>query len=305
MSATPPPFSVVVVTHDSATELAVLLDSLQRHLDPVPEVIVVDTDSSDASVEVARGRAQTVELGHNPGFGAASNAGVRAAGAAVTVLLNPDVVLLDDSLAALAAAAAGSDALLVPRLLNADRTIQRSAHPLPGTARALLPAVVHPALLPRRLRLHADPWRSDRPVRVGWAIAACVAARTELLRALGPFDADRFLFYEDMDLALRARARGHPVELRPGLALMHTGGHSTGPRYRGEPHEIMARRRREVVGERLGRRALALDDAAQMATFATRAAARAVLGRDSSRERAQLAAVRAARAETGHGRPAA
>jgi hypothetical protein len=49
------------------------------------------------------------------------------------------------------------------------------------------------------------------------------------------------------------------------------------------------------VRARLGRRALALDDAAQALTFATRIAARAALRRDAARERGQLAALRAAR----------
>ena len=169
---------------------------------------MVDAGSADDSAQVASARARTIELGHNPGFGAASNAGVAAAGAPVTVLLNPDVVLLDNSLATLARDASSADALLVPRLLNPDRSIQRSAHPLPGTARALLPALVHPRLLPRGPRLAADPWRSEARRRVGWAIAACVAAQTRILLELGPFDPEQFLFYEDMDLCLaRPRAR--------------------------------------------------------------------------------------------------
>ena len=290
-----PSFSVVIVTHDSAAELRVLLDSIDRHLDPSPELIVVDAGSADDSAQVAGTRARTIELGHNPGFGAASNAGVAAAGAPVTVLLNPDVVLLDDSLATLVRAASSADSLLVPRLLNPDRSIQRSAHPLPGTARALLPALVHPRLLPRGPRLAADPWRSEVRRRVGWAIAACVAAQTRILLELGPFDPEQFLFYEDMDLCLGARARGYPTELDPGVALVHTGGHATSRRYGGEPYDLLAQRRRQVVGRRLGRRALALDDAAQGITFATRALARAALRRDGSRERAQLAALRSAR----------
>lgn len=290
-----PRFSAVIVTHDSAAELRLLLDSIERHLEPLPELIVVDTGSADDSVDVASGRARTIELGHNPGFGAASNVGVGAAGAPVTVLLNPDVVLLDRSLTTLARDALSAEALMVPRLLNQDLTIQRSAHPLPGTARALLPALVHPRLLPRGARLDADPWRSESRRRVGWAIAACVAAQTRILLELGPFDPEQFLFYEDMDLCLGALQHGYPTELHPDAALVHTGGHSTSRRYGGEPYDLLAQRRRQVVGRHLGRRALALDDAAQGVTFATRSLARIVLRRDSGRELAQLAALRRAR----------
>src|SRR3954462_395807 len=101
-----PPFSAVVVTHNSAAELRVLLDSIERELDEPPETIVVDAASEDETVELARGRAEVVALAGNPGFGAASNEGVVRATGAVTVLLNPDVTLIDGSLAALAERAA-------------------------------------------------------------------------------------------------------------------------------------------------------------------------------------------------------
>lgn len=290
-----PAFSAVVVAHNSARELPALLDSIDRHLDQRPQVIVVDAASADGTLEAARGRAEVVALGENPGFGAASNAGVELAAAEVTVLLNPDVELLDDGLARLAAIARTRRVLAAPRLLNADRTVQRSAHPVPGRYGTLIPALVHPRLLPAPLRLNADPWRSAGPRRVGWAVAACVAARTDVLRSLGPFDPGQFLFYEDMDLCLRAAAAGIPTELHPSIALVHSGGHSTGPAYGGEPHALLARRRREVVASRLGHRAALVDDLAQAATFATRAAGRLVLRRDHRRERDQLSAVLAAR----------
>jgi N-acetylglucosaminyl-diphospho-decaprenol L-rhamnosyltransferase len=156
---------------------------------------------------------------------------------------------------------------------------------------ALLPALVHPPLLPAPLRDRAEPYRAERPRSVGWAIAACLAARTDVLRGLGPFDDRQFLFFEDMDLCLRARAAGIPTVLEPSVRLRHLGGHATRRAYAGEPHELLARRRREVVEANRGRGARALDDLAQGLTFASRALARSALGRDARRERAQLAAL--------------
>jgi N-acetylglucosaminyl-diphospho-decaprenol L-rhamnosyltransferase len=78
------------------------------------------------------------------------------------------------------------------------------------------------------------------------------------------------------------------------VRIRHLGGHATRAAYAGEPHELLARRRREVVLARRGHVARALDDAAQALTFASRAAARRVVGREADRERAQLAALRRA-----------
>jgi N-acetylglucosaminyl-diphospho-decaprenol L-rhamnosyltransferase len=278
-------FSIVTVLHQSAPDLPRLLASIDAHLDPPPQLIAVDSGSTDGGADLARqAGAEVVVLDANPGFGAATNAGVERAIHDVTVLLNPDCELPDAGLAALAGQAAARNALLVPRLLNADGTIQRSAHPLPGGPAALVRAIVPGPLLPQ-------PHRTSRTRSVGWAIAACLAARTDLLRRLGPFDPNAFLFYEDLDLCLRARQQGIPTILDPHVRVHHLGGRSTERAFGREPFELQARRRREVVGARLGARAQLLDDAAQILTFALRAAA----GRDRERNLAALHAVRAAR----------
>jgi N-acetylglucosaminyl-diphospho-decaprenol L-rhamnosyltransferase len=288
-------FAIVTVIHDSAADLRSLLDSIDRHLDQAPRVVVVDSGSSDDGAELARERgADVIELGGNRGFGAGNNAGLERVREPVTALVNPDVELLDDGLSKLAGFALERDALFVPRLLNADGSVQDSAHPLPGTVEAFVPALLPRPLLPPPLRRRYEPWRSDEAREVGWAIAACVAARTELLRRLGPFDPDAFLFYEDMELALRARAEGAPTILRPEIRLRHLGGTSTERALGSRALDLHARRRREVVARR-GRVALALDDASEAATFGLRAAARRLAGRGGELERARLQALRRAR----------
>jgi N-acetylglucosaminyl-diphospho-decaprenol L-rhamnosyltransferase len=288
--------TVVTVLHDSAAELEVLLDSLERHGPPGRQVVAVDTGSADGGAVLARARgAEVLELGGNPGLGAANNAGLARARHAVTALVNPDCELLDGGLTGLAGAAGLRCALFAPRLVGGDGMQQRTAHALPGTPGALVPALVHPPALPRAVRERADPWRASRARTVGWAIAACLVARTAILRRLGPFDPAQFLFFEDLDLCLRARAAGVPTVFVPEVTLRHAGGHSTRRAYGGEPHALLARRRREVVAANLGPRAAALDGAAQALTFATRWAARAVLGRERDLERDQLRAQLAVR----------
>jgi N-acetylglucosaminyl-diphospho-decaprenol L-rhamnosyltransferase len=277
-------FAAVIVLHESRNELAALLDSLQ---DPKPRLVVVDTGRDDGGAALARAHdAEVLERRDNPGFGAASNAGLQRVTEDVTILLNPDIVVHGSALADLAQRAREHPrALHAPRLLNSDGSVQRSAHPLPGTLGAFLPALVHPPLLPRPLRDRVEPFRSSRPRTVGWAIAACLAAATPTLKLLGPFDPSIHLFAEDMDLCLRARAQGLPTVLHPDLRLTHTGGHSV--LREGEPFELLARRRAQVIQATRGRRARNLDDTAQALTFATRA----LVKRPNTRERAQLAAL--------------
>jgi len=184
------PYTVVVVLHESAAEIDVLLHSADAHLAARPQLVAVDTGRDDGgAARCAAWGAEVLERRDNPGFGAASNAGLGLAAHDVTVLLNPDCELLDGSLDALAELAREHPgALHAPRLLNADGSVQDSAHPLPGTPGALLAAALPPALAPRALRDRLEPWRGSRAHTVGWAIGACLAAPTAALRALGPFD---------------------------------------------------------------------------------------------------------------------
>ncbi len=290
------PFGAAIVIHNSERYLEALFDSLERYIQPAPELVVVDTGSTDRGADIARARgAKVIDRPDNPGFGIANNVAIAQLRSDVCVLLNPDIELLDNGLLRLVQLARSRRALLAPRLLNHDGTIQRSAHPPPGTLGALLPAFIHPLALPRPLRLRADPWRSEKPCEVGWAIAACLVSQTRFLRELGPFDERIFMFCEDLDLALRAAKAGIPTELYPDVQVRHYGSHSTLPAYGGEPHELFARLRRDVVGRHLGRRARVLDDTAQTMAFATRAGARIILRRDASREVAQLRAQLAGR----------
>jgi N-acetylglucosaminyl-diphospho-decaprenol L-rhamnosyltransferase len=288
-------FAIVTVVHNSAADVSRLLDSVERHLHPPPAVVIVDSGSSDRGADLGRERgARVIELEGNRGFGAGCNAGIELVEAPVTALVNPDVELLDAGLSGLAAEAAGTEALLVPRLLNVDGSVQDSAHPRPGRVEGLVPALLPRPLLPGPLRRRYEPWRSEEPRAVGWAVAACLVARTDLLRRLGPFDPDAFLFYEDMELCLRAQRAGAPTLLRPDVALRHRGGTSVELALADRDLAMRARRRREVLaGE--GRVSLLLDDLAEAATFATRAAARRLAGRGGELEAARLRALLEAR----------
>ena len=135
---------------------------------------------------------------------------------------------------------------------DTQRAAQRA--PAPGHARRVPPRA--PPRLPRRSRARGALPRGT-PRTVGWAIAACLAARTDLLalrrahppvrRGHGPVPA-------------RPR-RGIPTVLHPDLGVRHTGGHSIAA----EPFEQLARNRRDVIERRAGRARARLDDAAQAA----------------------------------------
>ncbi len=293
----PDAFALVTVTHNSAAALRALLVSAARHL-PGVRVVVVDNASGDDSVAVAGGfpQAVVVALSENIGFGRANNRGLAEVSEPVAVLVNPDVEVLDGSIWALAAeAAAGPERLLAPLVLYPDGSRQDTVHPMPAGAADLVRVFVSPSLVPGRAGAWLAPWRSASPRRVGWAVGCALAARTETLRRLGPFDETIFLYGEDMELGLRAGAGGVPTWFWPAARVRHHRAHSSQLAFGGEPVARLAAARHDVVRRRLGRRRAALDDALQALTFATRIAVKTALRRPAGRERAQLRALHSAR----------
>jgi N-acetylglucosaminyl-diphospho-decaprenol L-rhamnosyltransferase len=284
--------SIVTVTHNSAGALQELLRSVALHL-PAAETIVVDNGSSDDSVAVARRfGASVLALEANVGFGAGCNRGLESVSTTAVALLNPDVELLDDSLAALAEQAlAGPERLLAPLVLSRDGRRQDTVHAAPCSraevARAFLPA----AALGGRAAAALAPWRSTEARPVGWAVGCALVARTETLRRLGGFDESIFLYGEDLELGLRAAARGVPTWFSPAARVLHDGGHSTSAAFGGEPVALLARARFDAVSRARGPGAARRDAAVQALTFAGRALAKSALGRGGGRELAQLRAL--------------
>jgi N-acetylglucosaminyl-diphospho-decaprenol L-rhamnosyltransferase len=294
--------ALVTVTHNSAAAVERLLRSAELHL-PGARVIVVDSGSTDGSATTARAaapRATVIELVENVGFGRASNVGVDAVEEPICVLINPDTELVDGSLADLGAellAPRTGERILAPMLLSPDGSRQDTGHLDPTSPLMWVRALIPPAALPGPLGTRVDPWRSQRCRQVGWAAGACLVARTETLRRLGPFDERIFMFAEDMDLGLRAADAGVQTVFRPDAHVVHQDAHSTAPAYEGEPFELLARQRRAVIGERRGQEAVERDDRIWVTTYVSRIFLKTITGRSTARERRQLAALRSVRGE--------
>ena len=215
----------MTVTHDSAAELSALLASAKRHL-PAAQVVVVDSGSSDDSLDVARRHgAETIEL-ENVGYGRAANAGRRGGDAARHGRPQPRrraARLLARRTRGRAARGRTrpSGSWFRPSCCPtaAARTSRSTS---PATLPLAIAALVPPALLPRRLRPALDPWRADGPRRVGMAgrrlhrrahrdtAAAGTVRSGDLSLRRGPRPRPAGHGRGDRDLVLAARARPPP-----------------------------------------------------------------------------------------------
>ncbi|OWY12213.1 hypothetical protein B6V72_13970 [Thioclava sp. F34-6] len=236
--ATDPALGVVIVTYRSSDVIAACIASLRAATGVALHVVVVDNASPDDTVEVIRaavpdlmGAAEAgqdgialIEAGANSGFAAGVNLGLARLAANPALdrfwLLNPDCVVPPETPAALASHDPGprGAAMIAHRVVYGDApdTIQ-----IDGGVIDRRTGITHnlnqfaPAASPA-----PDPEHIDFVTG-----ASLVATRAHLERA-GPMAEDYFLYYEEVDWALR---RGNlPISYCEGAIVHHVAGTAIG-----------------------------------------------------------------------------
>jgi N-acetylglucosaminyl-diphospho-decaprenol L-rhamnosyltransferase len=230
--------STIVVTYNALPWIDKALESARG-----TELIVVDHGSTDGTLELVRERfpeATLVEQ-ENKGFGAGNNAGMRVASGRWFLLLNSDAWLEPGALEALREfAEAHPDAAVVgPRLLNPDRTLQRSVRGFPTVWRIATEYLFLRKLAPRSRALnafYAGGFDHDEAREADFLMGSVLLVRREAMEAVGGFDERYFMFSEETDWCYRFRQAGWKTWFFPGAEAVHVGGATTtqnwGPMFR-------------------------------------------------------------------------
>jgi GT2 family glycosyltransferase len=222
--------SVVVVTYNALPWIERCLESARGF-----ETIVVDHGSSDGTLELVRRRFPEARLleQENKGLGAGSNAGMRIASGQYFLLLNSDAWAVGDAVGQLVAFAdAEPEAAVVgPKLLNPDGTLQRSVRGFPTLWRLATEYFFLRKLAPRSRALnafYASRFPHDEVREAEFLMGACLLVRREAADTVGLFDEDFFMFSEETDWCYRFRQAGWKVLFFPGAEFVHVGGATTG-----------------------------------------------------------------------------
>lgn len=208
--------TLVTVTYNSAQDLRDHWTSFDRG---VARWIVVDNASADDSIEVARELgAEVIAMSENKGFGTACNVGFEASGTDVVGFVNPDVSVPMRDLEELAEYVRARGGLVAPQLLNSDGTLQPNGRGVPS-----LPNKIANRLWPARAieRGFARYAGDGQEMGVDWLTGAAIFATRETLIDVGGFDEHFFVYYEDVDLCLRARARGYSCTVNGNYKWLH------------------------------------------------------------------------------------
>lgn len=233
--------SIIIVTHNSATNISNLLESLSANpLCNDLEIIVIDNGSTDMTLsEIEKNKVHfdslvVVSQSENPGFARSCNLGATQARHEYLLFLNPDTLLLGEKETGYLKGVIEKGTRSVYGFLFHDA--HKKMHPTIG-------------VFPNILRVAADrlPFfkqRSGMLIRdidfyrkrrsVDWVCGCGMLVPKEIFLESGGFDERYFMYVEDMELCKRLSGKGVNILFDPNISFIH---YDDGATFRKKPHK--------------------------------------------------------------------
>jgi len=228
--------SIVIVAWNVQQYVVDCLRSIERECTmPGIEVLVVDNGSSDGTAEAVEREFPNVRLIRsktNLGFTKGNNLAIRQSHGRYVCLVNSDVLVLPNCFEELVAFmdARPEVGMVGPRVLNGDRSLQRSCYPFQSYRGEFLQTLGMDPLFPRASsspnnNVDDGPESEPRPVQV---LKGCfVMVRREAMDDVGLMDESLFFYGDDFDWCKRFWAKGWKVMYYPHAETIHYHAGST------------------------------------------------------------------------------
>ena len=228
-----PLVSIILVSYNTAEYSLRALNSVQEQTQAAYEIIVVDNHSTDHSVELIRNsfpNIQLIESAENLGFAGGVCQGVAQAQGTYLLLLNPDTLVLDGAIDQLLhfAEQYPDHGIWGGVTLNNDMSLNtQHAWSKPDFSSLLFSALGLSKLFSSScLFNHANYgcWQRDTVKEVDILSGCFFLITRKVWDQLGGLDPRFFMYAEEADLCLRAKAQGYQPIVTPAARIIHHGG---------------------------------------------------------------------------------
>jgi len=212
----PPLVSIIVVNWNGGAYLEECLSSLENQTYAPVEILVVDNGSTDSSREVLNRYPQIRIIWNstNRGFGPANNQALAESHGEMVAFVNNDTVLEPNWLAR----------IVGPMTTNpevgmcAGKTLSYFHHEIIDNTGHLL---YWDGVNRGRGRMQKDEGQFDSIEKALFPSGCACLYRAEMLRQIGCFDEDFYLYGDDTELGLRARLAGWDCAFIPSAIAYH------------------------------------------------------------------------------------
>jgi hypothetical protein len=211
------------------------------------EIVVVDNNSGDGSLEMAKGLfspeyvrkleisldrqislppIKTIQSPINGGFSYGHNLAIKESSAKYILVLNPDIAIETGVLEKMMAylEAHPDVGVIGPKLINPDGTIQYSCRRFPNSLIPLYRRTFVGKLPFAKKSVHnylMSDFDHEGTIEVDWLFGACLLINRRALDQVGLFDQRFFMYFEDLDLCRRFWEKNFKVVFFAEIRLVH------------------------------------------------------------------------------------
>jgi N-acetylglucosaminyl-diphospho-decaprenol L-rhamnosyltransferase len=205
--------SIIIVSYNTVDQIAGCLHSILAHDGINCEIFVIDNASADGSLAFIKQYFPSVRLfanKKNRGFAAANNQVLNLCRGRFIFFLNPDTIVQPNAFAEAISFMDRSPqvGLAGTKIINPDRSIQESvSYRYPGEK-------------------YTTGELSGLQGAIACVLGASMIARPAIIKKIGGFDEDFFIYGEDQDICLRIRRLGYEIGYIDKAEVVHSGGKS-------------------------------------------------------------------------------
>lgn len=238
MSPSSPIVDIIIVNWNTGQQLQECLDSLsgsRRDGYTLGQVVVVDnasTDGSASDLNFPGLPVRVIQSQTNRGFAAACNQGAAGSTADYLLFLNPDTKMLADTLAKSVAWMESPEnariGIVGVQMLDESGRVLRHCSRFLATRYFMYMMLGLNRLSPARFPVHTyDEWDHLQSRQIEHVIGAYFFIRSSVFTQVGGFDERFFLYFEDIDLSLRAWRAGWSSYYLASAQCCHACGGSS------------------------------------------------------------------------------
>lgn len=232
--------SIIVINYNTKKMTLECIESVRKFTKNIEYEIILIENSTDQN-EVLNLNSKDIKSIRNEinvGFGKANNQGVEVAQGKYVLFLNSDTLLVENSLFEMVKwmkdhPKAGA---ITCKLLYKNRKVQTAGGNFPTLFKVFMWATFLDDIpgisrifgsyhLSADVPISKDMYKYEH--QQDWISGAVFLSTTEILKKVGGFDDDIFMYGEDVELSYRIKKAGHQIWYVPATKIIHFGSASS------------------------------------------------------------------------------